>query len=526
MRRLSNRQASVFAALIFLLTIAITYMLPGYSVTLNGLLVVIFLSVFIADRKSTLIALGISIAVVVAFLFLSPTGITAQSITEHSLMIVLIIFTAILVLHMKRLYKQAEFDKTHMTALFENATEGIILTNHTGKIILANPAAERMFRYSAQEIKGQHVEILIPQKYRPGHVALREGFYEKPQHRVMGWGRDLFAVNSKGENFPVEVSLSYYYRGEERYVIAFIVDITHRKEIEESMRLQQKQLEQVTDEIRSLNAELEMKVEERTLILKDALQKLEQSQQELSEALDKERQLNEIKSRFVSMASHEFRTPLSAVLSSASLIAKYTTTEQQPNRDKHINRIKDSVKHLNNLLEDFLSLGKLDEGKISTQPITFSIKEKINNTIDDMRGLLKPDQHIEYVHEGPETIVSDKNMMRNMLINLISNAIKFSDNDGLVQVSSRVNGELAIITVRDQGIGISEEDQKHLFSSFFRGKNATNIQGTGLGLHIVKRYLELLGGNIHLESALGKGTAITITLPVNFIQHDKNHSGN
>ena len=199
-----------------------------------------------------------------------------------------------------------------------------------------------------------------------GHEHLRAGFYEQPSHRVMGWGRDLFAAKSSGQNFPVEVSLSYYHRGDEQYVIAFIVDITHRKEIEESMRQQQLQLEQVTHEIRSLNAELEMKVEERTLILKDALQKLEKSQQELSAALDKERQLNEIKSRFVAMASHEFRTPLSAVLSSASLIAKYTTTEQQSNRDKHTNRIKDSVKHLNDLLEDFLSLGKLDEGKIGT----------------------------------------------------------------------------------------------------------------------------------------------------------------
>ena len=143
-------------------------------------------------------------------------------------------------------------------------------------------------------------------------------------------GDEIYTPKKKnGEKFPVEVSLSYYYQGEECFVIAFIVDITHRKEIEESMRLQQRELERVTNEIRSLNADLEMKVEERTLILKEALQKLEESQRELSEALDKERELNEIKGRFVSMASHEFRTPLSTVLSSASLLAKYTKTEDQ-----------------------------------------------------------------------------------------------------------------------------------------------------------------------------------------------------
>ncbi|RYD92318.1 MAG: PAS domain-containing hybrid sensor histidine kinase/response regulator, partial [Sphingobacteriales bacterium] len=231
-----------------------------------------------------------------------------------------------------------QFDKSHMTSLFENATEGIILTNSSAEIILVNPAAARMFGYEEGDLLGKPVETLLPKKYRAGHVQLRNGFYEHPSNRRMGSGRDLNGQRHDGSTFPVEVSLSAYNQGAERYVIAFIVDITHRKEIETSMLQQQQQLEKVTSDMRRLNAELEVKVEERTLILKEALQRLEQSQAELSEALDKERQLNEIKSRFVSMASHEFRTPLSAVLSSASLLAKYTTTETQPNRDKHINR--------------------------------------------------------------------------------------------------------------------------------------------------------------------------------------------
>ena len=136
----------------------------------------------------------------------------------------------------------------------------------------------------------------------------------------------------------------------------------------------QNELEKVTFEIRKLNTELEKKVDERTHILKEALEKLEESQTELHEALDKEKQLNEIKSRFVSMASHEFRTPLSAVLSSAALLSKYVKEEEQEKRNKHIDRIKDSVKHLNDILEDFLSLGKLDEGRISTDPSEFNLR--------------------------------------------------------------------------------------------------------------------------------------------------------
>jgi len=292
------------------------------------------------------------------------------------------------------------------------------------------------------------------------------------------------------------------------------------------MRLQQQELEKVTDEIRKLNADLEMKVEERTAILKEALQKLEVSQRELSEALDKERQLNEIKSRFVSMASHEFRTPLSTVLSSAALLSKYTTADQQDKRDKHINRIRESVKNLNEILEDFLSLGKLDEGKVNPVPTPFALTGFIEETIDDVRGLLKNGQTISYDHTGEVSVYSDKKLLRNILLNLVSNAIKFSPENAAVSICSKVLGDVARIEVRDKGIGISEEDQQHLFSSFFRGGNAVNIQGTGLGLHIVKRYLELLGGKVEMTSVLNQGTTITIIIPVNLKDNGKDNINN
>lgn len=214
------------------------------------------------------------------------------------------------------------------------------------------------------------------------------------------------------------------------------------------------------------------------------------------------------------MASHEFRTPLSAVLSSASLIGKYTTTEQQPNRDKHINRIKESVKHLNDLLEDFLSLGKLDEGKVGAAYSEVDLEETIKDTLDDLRGLVKEGQDLNYDHVGENVIESDKKLLKNILINLVSNAIKFSDPHKEIRIASKVTDHHATISVTDQGIGISEEDQGHLFTSFFRGKNALNIQGTGLGLHIVHRYVELLNGTVNLQSELGKGTTITFTIPI------------
>jgi len=527
MPQLTSKQATLYAIFVFALTIGLSYFVPGYSITLSGLLVVIFFSVFVPTQSSTIIAGVGSWLVVLGFLIWNVWGKGGSPMwAEHFFILVLILFTTLIVLYIKNLLRNMQFDKSHMTSLFENATEGIVLADQTASIVLVNPSACKMFDYSPDELIGQKVEVLLPSRYRTGHVKLRDGFYNEPQNREMGSGRDLFGQKKDGHNFPVEVSLSSYRQNNKQYVIAFIVDITHRKEIEQSMLDQQRQLEKVTNDIRKLNTELEAKVEERTIILKEALQRLEQSQAELSEALDKERQLNEIKSRFVSMASHEFRTPLSSVLSSASLIGKYTTTEQQANRDKHVNRIKESVKHLNNLLEDFLSLGKLDEGKIGAQFGVFNLPETIHDTIDEVRGMVKKGQEIKYEHDGDGIVYNDRKLLKNILINLISNALKFSDEGATVDVRSRVAGQNVEISVTDKGIGISEEDQQHLFSSFFRGKNAVNIQGTGLGLHIVKRYTDLMGGSINLQSTLGVGTTITVTIPLNNHQHGEDNIGN
>lgn len=405
-------------------------------------------------------------------------------------------------------------DPQHLISLFENATEGIILTDGLGNIMLVNPAAERLFGYLSTQLVGQPIEILIPDKYRHHHHELREGFYEHPSNRVMGHNRDLYGRRKDGIEIPLEVSLSHYRQGEQLFVIAFIVDIARRKEIEDSMLRQQKELQKISSEIRKLNAELERKVEERTVILKEALQRLEDSQMELSEALNKEKMLNEIKGRFVSMASHEFRTPLSTVLSSASLLSRYTTTDEQDKRNRHIEKIKNSVKHLNDILEDFLSLGKLDEGKVSIHTGEFDLQEFVIDVVDEMKGFTKKEQTIDYAHQGEALVFSDKKLLKNILINLIGNAIKFSNEGCSIIIRSSTNGDLAVISIADQGIGISKDDLEHLFSSFFRAANAINIQGTGLGLHIVKRYVDLLNGQVKVESELNKGTTITITIPI------------
>jgi PAS domain S-box-containing protein len=370
-----------------------------------------------------------------------------------------------------------------------------------------------MFGYKEEELIQHPIEELIPQRYQAHHKELRQEFYHDPQNREMGHGRDLYGKKKDGTDMPVEVSLSHYNKGEELFVIAFIIDITERKKIENNIKRQQKELEEMAGAMRKLNAQLEAKVEERTLILKEALKKLEESQEELSEALSKEKQLNEIKSRFVSMASHEFRTPLSTILSSATLVSKYQKTEEGEKRERHLKKIKDSVSHLNNLLEDFLSLGKLEEGKVSISISSFAVREFIDDVIEEMKVIQKKGQQIICKYEGVDYFSTDKRLLKNILINLFSNALKFSDEDRSVWINIENKNDQLHVMIRDEGIGIPEEDQHHLFTTFFRGKNVVNIEGTGLGLPIVKRYVDLLNGTVSLKSKLEKGTIVDFALP-------------
>lgn len=515
MIKLSSRQARFWAVVILVTIVPLGFFFPDYPIAESGLPLVIFLTVFIPGMRITWFT-GIVAALLVTLdtLRQDTNLFSPDNLTLRSFSLILILFTTLLALHFKKQQFQLELEKQHMTSLFENATEGIVLTDGTGKIVLLNPAAERIFGYSSLELVGNRIEMLVPDSAKGQHYAHRKEYYHHPGNRSMGSGRDLYARRKDGTEFPVEVSLSHYRQKESMFVIAFIVDITLRKKAEESMIRQQKQLEKITNDIRKLNTELEIKVEERTQILKEALTKLEQSQNELRDALDKERQLNEIKSRFVSMASHEFRTPLSSVLSSASLLSKYTQTEDQEKRNKHINRIKDSVKHLNEILEDFLSLGRLDENKVMVSHTTFDLEELLRETAEELRPVLKKGQQVVVEHTGEKMVRTDKRLIKNILINLSSNAAKFSGEGKPIVVKSLVRGPYITLDVIDRGIGIPEEDQLHLFSSFFRGSNALNIQGTGLGLHIVKRYADLLHGTVHLQSKLDEGTVITIQVPL------------
>ncbi len=382
-------------------------------------------------------------------------------------------------------------------ALFNHASMGIVMVDNHGLIHSVNPFALKLFGYTIEELIERPIEALIPQRYHHHHVGKREGFTHHPKSRPMGVGMDLFAVKKDGTEFPVEVSLGNYQKNNVTNVIAFISDISVRKKAEAS--------------IVKLNDELEATVQLRTKELTDAMLQLQLSKEELSKSLDIEKELGELKSRFVSMASHEFRTPLSTILSSAYLIEKYTTADEQPKREKHLQRIYSSVNMLTDILNDFLSVGKIEEGKIQVRPTQLNIPEVINSITGDIQNNLQAGQQIVYNHHGEEEALLDASLLKHIVMNLVSNASKFSSVKCLIEIATIHQNGLLTFSVKDNGMGISTEDQKHLMERFFRGANAGNIQGTGLGLHIVSKYAELMNGTVECKSELEKGTEFIIT---------------
>lgn len=374
--------------------------------------------------------------------------------------------------------------------LFMTATEGLVVVDVSGKIIMQNPSMARMFGYEDSELLGRLIEDLLPDTMRAKHKAHRAAYEQKPVQRSMGSGMELKGQRKDGSVFPVEVSLNHFKVEEQRYVMALVTDITLRRLAE--------------DELVRTNVELEDRVEHRTAELKEA-------QEGLKRALEKERELHALKSRFVSMASHEFRTPLSTIMGSIDLIGRYASDDEKV--DKHVKRIRSKVRELTAMLNEFLSLERIEQGIVEVKPAEIDIVHQCIEQIEELRGLAKPGQSIDYDHEGTERMVTtDPQMLGHVITNLVSNAVKYSPAGTPVALRTRIHQGRLTITVTDQGVGIPAEDQQHLFDRFFRGSNVMTIQGTGLGLNIVKRYLDLLGGGITFTSEPGR-TIFTVELP-------------
>ncbi len=250
------------------------------------------------------------------------------------------------------------------------------------------------------------------------------------------------------------------------------------------------------------------------LVLIHDITKRKKVEQELTAALARERELSDMKSKFVTLASHEFRTPLTTILSSAYLLNHYTGERFDREKTVHLGRINHSVTVMTEILNDFLSLGKLEEGTIAPAHDGMDVNDFLHEVAKEMEGHLGDKQKISVAHAGIERITTDKKLLRNILFNLLSNAIKYSPCDDTILVESTATHDQLTIRIIDHGLGIPEVDRKNLFKRFYRASNVSNIQGTGLGLNITKKYLQLLDGSIAFQSEPGVETIFSITIPL------------
>lgn len=412
-----------------------------------------------------------------------------------------------------------------LKAIFDAAVDGIIIIDSKGIIEEVNSASCFLFGYPESELIGNSVNILMPVNESINHDRYIHNYQTTRQPKIIGRGREVTGKKKNGVEFPFWLSVIEVKLEERVIYTGFIHDLSEIKHAEKRLKqlneeLEKKviertyELENVVNQLLALNKQLEEEIASKIKIQNQ----LREREAALENSLAKERELGELKSRFVSMASHEFRTPLATILSSVSLIGRYTTSDQQPNRDKHIGKVKSSVTHLTGILNDFLSMNKLEEGKISINLEEVQILPLTNEIIDELKTILKSSQKIEFSYEiNHQTPVIDIKIFKNILINLISNAIKYSNENQTIFCNLVSNAEGILMAITDEGIGIPEDEQKHLFDRFFRASNATNIEGTGLGLNIVKKYVEMLNGTIDFESKLYSGSTFTVSLPIQYI---------
>ena len=411
--------------------------------------------------------------------------------------------------------KEIELEKSrnYFRAIFDSSIEAILIIDKFGIIQMANRATATIFGYNPSFLKGKNVNLLMPAEKAKHHDLYLKNYLHTGKKKIIGIGREEEGQKKSGELFPLHLSVSEFTVGDQIFFMGIIHDLTEQKKVKQ--------------EILALNQKLEEKVSERTEELSSAVNQLLSSneklnvemrerakiEEELRTAYSKEKELNELKSRFISMASHEFRTPLATILSSASIIGKYILEDQQPKRDKHINRIKSTVKNLNNILEDFILLSKQEEGKVEKNTEEFELYSVYVGVIEDMSGILKESQKINYnFKELTFNVNLNKSSLKNILYNLFSNAIKYSDSD--IEFRAKHNDIEIEFEIQDFGIGIPWNDQEYLFQRFFRASNVINIQGTGLGLNIINQYLEMMNGSISFVSKPGEGSTFTVKIPL------------
>lgn len=372
---------------------------------------------------------------------------------------------------------EAEEERNHLATIFnESLNEIYVFDSSDFKFINANRGAKENLGYTDEELSNMSpLDLKVAESQEKF-----EKFYIEPlvNREVEQLDFETIHQRKDGTRYPVNVHLQPSNLNGRLVFVAIVLDISAQKDYTDN---------------------LERTVDART--------------KELKQALNAERELNELKTKFLSMVSHEFKTPLSSILTSTTLLGKYKSTEQQDKRDKHIKIVADKVQYLNTILNDFLSVERIEKGKVNYRYSNFKLSKVINEVVYNANMILKKGQQIKYPeHVDDISMYQDEKVMELIISNVVYNAIKYSPEDSTIVIEVIQNSEITTIKVSDNGIGIPEKDQKNIFNRYFRAENALLIQGTGIGLNIVKNHLENLKGSISFKSIENQGSTFTMKI--------------
>ncbi len=369
---------------------------------------------------------------------------------------------------------------------FNSMQVGILVFDSNKIIVMVNNPVAEIFGYNKNVLLGNNIDILFKSS------EMIERFIENSVFEEFKSTKELIGIKKNKKEVFLELSFGKMkYEGEFYYKV-LISDISKRKQKEVKISHLNVKLK---EEVKLSNNELNRVIDQ------------------LKIALTKEKELNNLKTRFIALASHEFKTPLSAILSSTELMAKYCELQDIEKRNEHLEKVKIMISRLTRMLDDLLTLENIEAGNISPKFETFNFKELTNEILQNTKYLLKNNQSLEINNISEENIYYDRNIMNIILTNLLNNAVKYSEENSNIKVEIHTNESTIFFKVNDDGIGIPKNEQNLIFKRFFRAKNAIYYPGTGIGLNIVKGYVDSLNGKISFKSIQNEGTVFKVQLP-------------
>ena len=356
--------------------------------------------------------------------------------------------------------------------LLEAAPDAMVIVDSAGLIALVNRQTEELFGYERAELIAKPVEMLMPERLGDRHRSLKNRYFENPTARPMGAGLELYATRKDGSEFPVEILLSPLIIDRDTIVSAALRDVTERKKADEALQ--------------------------RALAIEKETERL--------------RELDRLKDEFLSTVSHELRTPLTVILGLTDVLRRSGPTGRE-DRDDLLERIFANASEMRSMIEELLDYSRLEDGKMRLAIRPLPLRDAVLQCIELAHGALGARRSSVDVPEGVK-VQADKHGFERILVNLLTNAAKYSPEDSTVRVAARAENGVATISVQDEGVGIPAFEQSQIFERFYRGAQGSRERGTGVGLAVVRRYVELLGGSVSVESDIAQGSTFLFTLPL------------